>query len=91
MPLATYQAWLSLYAGVGLVVALCALVAVVKTVADYRTGVLQLPFSSWKDRVLAAPKLWWRWQVNYLTGAPVVLMIALLYAHHIGFSVLGDV
>ncbi|MEP3145522.1 hypothetical protein [Qipengyuania citrea] len=91
MPVATYQAWLSLYAGVGLVVVICAAAAICKTAVDYRTGVLSLPFGTWQDRVLAAPKLWWRWQVNYLTGAPVVLMIALLYAHHIGFAVLGDV
>ena len=91
MPVATYQAWLSLYAGVGLVVVICAIAAVLKTAVDYRVGTLRLPFGTWKDRVWAAPKLWWRWQVNYLTGAPVVLMIALLYAHHIGFAVLGDV
>lgn len=91
MPIATYQAWLSLYAGVGLVVAMCAVCAVAKTGYDLRTGTLQLPSSTWRDRVLAAPKLWWRWQVNYLTGAPVILLIAGLYAHHIGFAVLGDV
>lgn len=91
MPIATYQAWLSLYAAVGLVVALCAIAAIFKTAIDYRIGTLQLSFGTWKDRMLAAPKLWWRWQINYLTGAPVVLMIALLYANHLGFAVLGDV
>lgn len=38
MPIATYQAWLSLYAGVGLVVAMCAVCAVAKTDYDLRTA-----------------------------------------------------
>ena len=91
MPPSTYQAWFSLYVGVGLVVAICTVAAFVKTAIDYRSGLAQLPFGTWKDRALAAPKLWWSWQLNYLTGAPVILFIALLYARHIGFVVLGDV
>ena len=91
MPVETYNAWLSLYSAVGLVVAICAFAAIMKTAIDYRTGELLLPFSTWPERFLAAPKLWWRGQVNYLTGAPVILLIAGLYAHHIGFAVLGDV
>ncbi len=91
MPQETLEAWISLYAAAGLLASICAVAAVFKTAVDYRTGKLQLPFVSWQDKVVAAPRLWWRWQVNYLTGAPVVLSIAALYANHIGFAVLGNV
>jgi hypothetical protein len=37
------------------------------------------------------PKLWLRWQANYLTGTPVILAISLYYASSIGFSVFWDI
>ncbi len=91
MPSATYQAWLALYSAVGLVVAICALAAIIKTIVDYSTGALKLPLASRSNWAFAPARLWWRWQINYLTGAPVILLIAGLYAHHIGFGVLLDV
>jgi len=91
MPEATLNAWISLYAAVGVMVALCAILAVMKTAYDLRGGSLIIDLSNWRGRVLAAPKLWWRWQVNYLTGAPVILAIALMFAHHLGFATLVDV
>jgi len=91
MPIATYNAWLALYTGVGLMVALCAVLAAVKTIYDRRLGLLVLEFSDWRGRVLAVPKLWWRWQINYLSGTPVILLTAILFAHHLGFATLGDV
>ena len=91
MPIATYNAWLALYTGVGLMVALCAVLAAVKTIYDLRLGLLVLEFSDWRGRVLAVPKLWWRWQINYLPGTPVILLTAILFAHHLGFATLVDV
>ncbi len=43
MPQATLQAWLSLYAAVGVMVALCAVLAMIKTAYDYRLGTRKLP------------------------------------------------
>lgn len=91
MPEQTMQAWMSLYAGVGLTAALCMAIALLKTVHDYRSGAHVLRFATWPDRILAVPKLWLRANLNYLSGAPVVGLIALAYAHHIGFAVLGSV
>ena len=82
---------MTLYAGVGLTAALCMAVALLKTVHDYRSGAHVLRLETWPDRILAVPKLWLRANLNYLSGAPVVGLIALAYAHHIGFAVLGSV
>ena len=45
----------------------------------------------WSDRAFALPRLWLRWQSNYLAGAPAVIAIALYYAGYIGFDTLGNV
>lgn len=91
MPQATLQAWLSLYAAVGVMVAMCAVFAVIKTVHDYRSGTSRLPTASAMGKVLVMPRMWVRWQLNYLLGAPAILGIALYYAHHLGFGTLVDV
>jgi len=91
MPVATQNAWLALYVGVGVMVALCGVLAALKTIYDLRSGRLVLNFGTWTGRATALPKLWWCWQVNYLTGAPVILAIALMFAHHLGFATLVDV
>lgn len=91
MPQATIEAWISLYAGVGLLVAICAVSAIVKTVHEYRSGARTLATTTVTDKLLAAPRLWVRWQLNYLQGAPAILAIAMLYAHHLGFGTLVDV
>ena len=91
MPLTTFHAWMSLYSAVGLVVAICALVAIAKTIVDYTTFAYELPLTTRRDWIFAPARLWWRWQANYLTGVPVILLIAGLYANHIGFEVLLDV
>jgi hypothetical protein len=72
-------------------VALCAALAIVKTAYDYTSGAMTIDMSTWKGRAVAGPKLWWRWQMNYLSGAPVILAIALMFAHHLGFATLGEV
>ena len=91
MPRATLQAWLSLYAAVGVMVAMCAVLAMIKTAHDYRTGTSKLPTATVLDKVLVAPRLWIRWQINYLLGAPAILGIAIYYAHYLGFDTLVDV
>lgn len=91
MPQATLDAWISLYAAVGLLVAMCAIVAVIKTVHDYCSGARTLATTTVMDKVLAAPRVWVRWQLNYLLGAPAILAIAMLYANHLGFATLVDV
>lgn len=91
MPEQTISAWLSLYAATGLVALLCAVAATGKTVWDFWSGERALPFISWSDRMIALPRLWLRWQCNYLTGAPVVIAIAIYFAGYIGFDTLGNV
>lgn len=91
MPAATLNAWIALYAAVGIMVALCAVLAIIKTAYDLHQKLVTIDLSNWKGRALAGPKLWWRWQLNYLSGAPVILAIALMYAHHLGFATLVDV
>ena len=91
MSQATLDAWISLYAAVGLLVAMCAIIAVIKTIHDYRSGIRILATTTVMDKVLAAPRVWVRWQLNYLLGAPAILAIAMLYANHLGFATLVDV
>lgn len=91
MPIATYEAWIALYAAVGIMVAHCAALAILKTVYDLRSGGLVLDFGDWKSRATAIPKLWLRWQLNYLSGAPVILIIAIMFADYLGFATLVDV
>ena len=91
MPVETLEAWKALYAGVGLTAALCMALALLKTIHDYRSGAHVIRFMTWPDRLLAAPKIWLRVHLNYLSGAPVVVLVAVAYAHHIGFGLLGSV
>ena len=91
MPQDTYTAWLSLYAAVGVLVLMTAILASIKTAYDYASGTRAIPFKTWQDRSLAAPRIWLRWQFNYLLGSPTILGIAVIYAHHLGFDVLTNV
>lgn len=91
MTAAAYQAWLSLYLATSIVAALCAVLAAAKTVIDLRSHQIVIPTSRKGDKLLAIPRVWLAWQVNYLRGAPVVLAICGFYAYHLGFGVLGQV
>jgi hypothetical protein len=91
MPVETYEAWLSLYLGVGILVGITALMAVAKTVYDVRSHAVEVELATWRGRVLLLPRLWLRWQLNYLQGTPTILAIAIFYAYHLGFDVLGNV
>ena len=85
------QTWVSLYFAVGICALLCAILAAVMTTAEIWRGTWRPNVSTPKDMVLALPRLWLRWQVKYLTGAPVILVIAFLYAQHLGFERLAAV
>lgn len=80
-------AWTSLYIAVGIMAAICALLALAVTADDWRTGRCRPSLVSRLDKTLLVAKLWLRWQINYLTGMPVILAIALYYAWSVGFSV----
>lgn len=83
-------AWTSLYVGVGLMAILCACLAAAATFADWRSGRWHPAVATWLDAALLLPKLWIRWQLNYLRGAPVILAVALYYAWFVGFQVFWD-
>lgn len=51
-----------------------------------RGGAVIVPHATWMQRILWAPRLWLRLQLNYLSGFPCIMGIALLYAHYIGFE-----
>lgn len=78
-------AWTSLYFAVGTMALLCATLAAIATIVDVRSGRWTLSTASRVDKALLLPRLWLRWQVNYLRGAPVILAIAIYYASHLGF------
>jgi hypothetical protein len=91
MSTAAYNAWLALYTGVGVMVALCSVLAVAKTIYDLNVGILALEFRDWKGRALALRRLWLRWQINYLSGTPVILLTGILFADYLGVATLLDV
>lgn len=70
---------------------ICAILSVIVTFEDWRTGRWAPARASARDMVLLLPKLWLRWQANYLTGTPVILAISLYYASSLGFSVFWDI
>lgn len=72
--------WLSLYAATGI----CATLATVA--AAISVGYQLVQERQWQEirgaraAILFLPKLWLRWQVRYLTAAPVILAIVAYYA-----------
>lgn len=83
-------AWTSIYIAVGIMALICAVLSVLVTANDWRTGQWRPALDTRLEKILILPKIWLRWQVNYLRGAPVVLAIAVYYASHVGFSVFWD-
>lgn len=57
-----------------------------KTILEIRGGAVVLPHTTWKQKFLWVPRLWFRFQLSYLTGFPCIMGITLLYAHYIGFE-----
>ena len=85
------QAWLALYIAAFMLAVLCASLAVIRTALQLRSGTLRIPLTNWRSRLLALPRLWIAWQLNYLSGAPVVIGICVYLACHLGFGRLGNV
>lgn len=83
-------AWTSLYIAVGIMALICAVLSVIVTADDWRTGRWRPALETGLDKTLLLPKLWLRWQLNYLRGAPVICAIAIYYASDVGFSVFWD-
>lgn len=71
--------------------ALCEILAVLKTIDDLRSSSLALDFRDWNGRASALTKLSLCWQLNYLSEAPVILIIAVTFAHYLRFATLVDV
>lgn len=84
-------AWTGLYIAVGSSALICACLAVIVTIYELHSGAWRPALTSKMQIVLALPKLWLRWQKNYFLGAPVVLMIGLGFANHVGFDTLWDI
>jgi hypothetical protein len=80
------QTWVSLYLAVGICAGICAVLAAAVTACELWRGIWRPACATSGDWALALPRLWLHWQRRYLTGMPVILGIALLYAHDLGFS-----
>lgn len=85
------SAWISLYAGIGVLAAMCAVFAAISTGYELITGGWRPPTTGLQDRALVLPRVWLHWQKAYFTGFPVILGIAIYFANHIGFAVLWNV
>ena len=83
-------AWTALYIAVGIMAVICAVLAAGVTFDDWRTGRWRPTLTSRMDKTLLLPKVWLRWQINYLKGAPVILAICLYFAWSVGFSTFWD-
>ncbi|MEE4208892.1 MAG: hypothetical protein V2I43_06470 [Parvularcula sp.] len=84
-------AWTSLYIAVGCMALICAGLAAVLTAWEWRSGAWHAARATLPEKVLFVPKLWLRWQLNYLKGAPAIIAIALFYAADVGFSVFWNI
>ena len=84
-------AWTSMYVAVGIMCLLSAVLAVAVTYDDWRTERWRPALESGWQKTLFLPRIWLRWQINYLKGTPVILAIALYYAHSVGWSVFWNI
>lgn len=91
MPPETMTAWINLYAATFVLALLCGTIALIATAAEIFAGTIALPTKRYRDQAMLLPRIWFRWQLNYLRGTPVLLLIAFLYAQHLGFETLGNV
>lgn len=79
-------AWTQLYAAVGLLAGICAVCALLRTIIELRADAIDLPTGTWKQKAIWFPRLWLQFQLNYLSGFPCIMGIALFFAHYIGFD-----
>lgn len=84
-------AWGALYIAVGALALICAALAGALTAQELLTGTWRPASGSRAQVVLIVPRVWLRWQRNYLLGAPAILAIALAFACHLGFDVLWHI
>ncbi|WP_073977354.1 hypothetical protein [Erythrobacter donghaensis] len=84
-------AWTSLYIAVGAMAVLCAVLSILVTADDWRSGRWKPSCGTRLQKTLLLPKIWLRWQLNYLKGTPVILAISIYYAWSVGFSVFWDI
>lgn len=84
-------AWTSLYIAVGSMALICAVLSVIVTTCELRAAAWRPALRTRLDIALALPKIWLRWQKNYFYGAPVIALIALAFANHIGFEVFWNI
>lgn len=84
-------AWISLYIAVGSCALICAVLAALVTMHELWSGMWRPSSATRFQMALALPKVWLRWQRNYLFGAPVVLLIGLAFAWYLGFDVLWHI
>lgn len=84
-------AWTALYIAVGCLALICALLAAVVTVQEIGSGNWRPASGSRLQVALLLPRIWLRWQRNYLLGTPVILAIARAFAWYLGFDVLWHV
>lgn len=91
MSQAALIAWTSLCIGVAMMALICAVLAAVATANDWRNGKWRPAHNTGLERALLIPKIWLRWLLNYVKGAPVILAVILYYAWDTGFPVFWDV
>jgi hypothetical protein len=84
-------AWTSLYIAVRSMALICAALAVGVTLHELRAGAWRPALATRSDVALALPKIWLRWQRNYLLGAPVIAIVAVAFANHVGFEVFWNI
>lgn len=84
-------AWTALYIAVGSMALICAILAMALTAHELRSGAWRPALLTHMDVALALPKIWLRWQRNYLLGAPVIGLVALAFANSIGFEVFWNI
>ena len=77
-------AWTNLYAAVGLLAGICGVCAAIKTFYDIKTGAHRLETDGTANILRLIPKIYLRWNLNYLSGTPAILAVAIAYACYIG-------
>jgi hypothetical protein len=74
--------WISLYAATGLCAALAGFGSAIAVGIEVVRRMEWNELDSLRSVALFGPRLWWRWQMRYLTATPVILGIVVYY----GFS-----
>lgn len=81
---ADLQLWIEIYAAMGLMCGIAAVLSALRVLWLYWADPALRP-KGW-GWLVAAPLLWWRWQKIYLTTAPVTLTIIVLFGSTLPWS-----